>query len=125
MPQPETLLQYLVRRVGFIRAGKILAFVTCWVAAEAELGLATVQPASTSAEIRDQARELVTEGPAERLGIEAYAKFWGQSRSSAYKEQARFREAFADRGFQTPRDLLEALDVDEADAAGLALVTFS
>jgi hypothetical protein len=128
-PKPETVLQVLVRRVGFIRAGKVLSFVTCWIAAAAELAVADDDEA-TIREMVDKRRQLVDDGRdggqlAYRLTVEEYAKFWNVSRSGAYREQQWFREAFAPEGFQTPDDLIAALPMADATAApGIALAVW-
>lgn len=119
---PESVMQVLVRRVGFIRAGKVLSFVMAWTVADAELGLASVELEASSPEIASAAARIAWDGRPRSLTVEQYAKFWKLPRSKAYREQQWFREAFEPEGFRTPDDLLDAIAPNRSDVgAGIAL----
>ena len=71
--KPTTLIEIAVARHGFRRGMTVVSFVVAW-------GIA---------------RELWAEDhPGDPFTIEEYATWWKISRSTAYREQAWFREAF-------------------------------
>lgn len=75
------LMEYLRRRVGFRRSIQVLAFMVAWDTARRAL----------------HGREPMT--------LQEYADWWKVSRPTAFREQARFREAFP--GETTPDRLLD------------------
>lgn len=76
----QTLLQLAVRRVGLMRAGRVLAFMVAW----------------------DVVRRELDREPT----LEEYGDWWRQSRATSFREQKLFREAFP--GEVTPTRLLDA-----------------
>jgi hypothetical protein len=77
-----TLLELCVRRVGFRRGARVGAFVVAWGVARRELG--------------------------RRPTVEEYAAYWKQPRTSAFREQEWFREAFPE--CETPDPLLDLME---------------
>jgi len=45
------------------------------------------------------------------MSVEQYGEFWGISRASAFRHQARFRAAFEDR-YPTPDPVVDALEAE-------------
>lgn len=79
--RPVTLVEAVHQRTGsFLRTGQIVAFINAWAVARDKLG-----------------REPT---------VEEYAAYWKQPRRSAYREQARFREAFPD--YESPSEVIDA-----------------
>lgn len=79
--RPVTLVEAVHERTGsFLRTGQIVAFVQAWSVARDRLG--------------------------HEPTVEEYAAYWKQPRRSAYREQARFREAFPE--FETPSGVIDA-----------------
>jgi hypothetical protein len=73
--RPVMLGEYLFRKLGYRRGTKAAAFIVAWGLYSDSLG----------------------EG--ESWSVEAYAKYWGESFSTAYRELNVFREAFPDDGY--------------------------
>jgi hypothetical protein len=101
VPKPPTLLQIAAARVGVIRAYRVVAFMVEWSMARRALGQET-------------------------LTVEEFAEWWRIHVRTAYREQARFREAFPDE--TTPDRLVDhALTVwdERTGIDGLAHLRFS
>ncbi len=84
-PRRTTLQQLAAARVGQVKGAKVVAFVVMWAIAEEALG----HPPT----------------------LEEYAEWWRESRSTVFREQARFREAFP--GETTPQSLVDVLQEHE------------
>lgn len=82
-----TLQHLAAKRVGQIKGGKVVAFIVMWAIAEEALG----HPPT----------------------LEEYAEWWRESRSTVFREQARFREAFP--GETTPQRLVDLLKAQEGE----------
>lgn len=82
------IMAVAVRRVGGRKARLLGAYVVCWEAASA-----------------------AHEGP-HVFTIEDYWKHWKCSRSTAFRDQALFREVFPD--YETPSDLMQLLRISKA-----------
>jgi hypothetical protein len=80
-----TLQQLAAERVGQIAGAKVVAFIVQWAIAQEALG--------------------------HPLTLEEYADWWHASRSTVFREQARFREAFP--GETTPQRLVDLLGAEE------------
>jgi hypothetical protein len=78
---PRTLQELAATRVGLIRSMKVVTFIVSWGIACEAIG----QP----------------------LTLEEYADWWKESRSTAFREQAVFREAFP--GETTPQRIVDLL----------------
>lgn len=76
-----SLLQIAHKRMGFLKGTRVVAFIVSWAVAEEALG----HPPS----------------------LEEYADWWKESRSTAFREQARFRECFP--GEETPQRIVDLL----------------
>jgi hypothetical protein len=76
-----TLLSVAVRNVGFRRGCRAVAFLVCWAIVEDALGRTPT--------------------------LDEYADWWKESRSTAFREQAIFREAFP--GELTPHRIVVLL----------------
>lgn len=76
-----TLAQIAVAKKGVIKGSRVLTFIASWAIAEEALG----HPPS----------------------IEEYAEWWKESRSTVYREQARFRECFPHEA--TPQRIVDLL----------------
>ncbi len=81
-----TVVEVAIRRVGFRRGRRALTFCACWW--------------------------ITTKGqggdPPDK--IEDYAEWWAQSRATAFRDQADFRDAFPE--FSTPTELAAAIGFD-------------
>lgn len=77
-------MQVVMKNVGMRKAMKVMTFVAAWEMAR---------------------RDWSTNHPGEVFTIEDYADWWKESRSTAFREQALFRKAVADR-WSTPGELL-------------------
>jgi hypothetical protein len=86
--KPPTLQQLAARNVGQIKGARVVAFVVMWAIAEDALGHSPT--------------------------LEEYAEWWHESRSTVFREQARFREAFP--GETTPQRLVDVLRAEEGRA---------
>ena len=84
---PRTLAQVAIEKKGVIKGSRVLAFILCWGIAEEALG----HPPT----------------------VEEYADWWKESRSTAYREQARFRECFPTEA--TPQRIVNMLQAQRAD----------
>jgi hypothetical protein len=82
-------MRHLIEQGGLRRGLKVMSFIVAWGVASEDLG-----------------REIT---------IEEYGEWWKVSRSSAFREQALFREVLGDR-YTTPAALL-----DEARAQRVAV----
>jgi hypothetical protein len=80
-----TLQQLAAKRVGKTSGARVVAFIVQWAIAEEAVG--------------------------HPLTLEAYADWWHASRSTVFREQARFREAFP--GEATPQRLVDLLRAEE------------
>jgi hypothetical protein len=80
-----TLQQLAAKNVGQIAGAKVVAFIVQWAIAQEALG--------------------------HPLTLEEYADWWHASRSTVFREQARFREAFP--GETTPQRLVDVLGAEE------------
>ena len=83
--QRPTLQQLAASNVGQIAGAKVVAFIVQWGIACEALG--------------------------HSLTLEEYADWWHASRSTVFREQARFREAFP--GETTPQHLVDLLKQEE------------
>jgi hypothetical protein len=81
----NTVWELSVRNVGLRKTLKVMTFVMAW-------------------EMARQSWE--KEHPGERFTIEEYGPWWKESRASAFREQALFRQSVGDR-WATPTELLE------------------
>ena len=79
--QPRTLQEFAAKNVGAIKSARVIAFVLSWGIAAEAVG--------------------------HPLTLEEYADWWKDSRSTAFREQALFREAFP--GEKTPQRIVELL----------------
>jgi hypothetical protein len=79
------LQQAAARNVGQVKAAKVVAFIVMWAIAEEALG----HPPT----------------------LDQYADWWRESRSTVFRLQARFREAFP--GESTPQRLVDAIQAQE------------
>jgi hypothetical protein len=87
-PKARTTLQQLAAaNVGQVAGAKVVAFVVQWAIAEEALGHAPM--------------------------LDEYAEWWNASRSTVFREQARFREAFP--GETTPQRLVDRLKREEGE----------
>ena len=82
-----TLQQLAAANVGQIAGAKVVAFIVQWGIACEALG--------------------------HSLALEDYADWWHASRSTVFREQARFREAFP--GETTPQRLVDLLKQEEGE----------
>jgi hypothetical protein len=82
-----TLQHLAARHVGRIGGAKVVAFIVQWAIAGEALGRS--------------------------LTLDDYADWWHASRSTVFREQARFREAFP--GEATPQRLVDLLKQDEGE----------
>lgn len=80
-----TLQQLAAKRVGQTSGARVVAFIVQWAIAAEAMGHA--------------------------LTLDEYAEWWHASRSTVFREQARFREAFP--GETTPQRLVELLQAEE------------
>jgi hypothetical protein len=80
-----TLQHAAGRNVGQVKAAKVVAFIVQWAIAEEALG----HPPT----------------------LDEYAEWWCESRSTVFRLQARFREAFP--GETTPQRLVDMLKQEE------------
>jgi hypothetical protein len=80
-----TLQQAAAKNVGQVKGAKVVAFIVMWGIAEEALG----HPPT----------------------LEEYATWWRESRSTVFRLQARFRDAFP--GESTPQRLVDALREQE------------
>ena len=80
-----TLQQLAAKNVGQIAGAKVVAFIVQWAIAQEALG--------------------------HPLTLEEYADWWHASRSTVFREQARFREAFP--GETTPQRVVDLLGAEE------------
>jgi hypothetical protein len=80
-----TLQQLASARVGQTKGAKVVAFIVMWAIAEEALG----HPPT----------------------LEEYAEWWRESRSTAFRLQARFREAFPTEA--TPQRIVDLLRQEE------------
>lgn len=80
-----TLQQAAAKNVGQVKAAKVVAFIVMWAIAEEALG----HPPT----------------------LDEYASWWRESRSTVFRLQARFRDAFP--GESTPQRLVDALREQE------------
>src|SRR4051794_40583995 len=85
--QSSTLQKLASERVGQFKGAKVVAFIVMWAIAEEALG----HPPT----------------------LEEYADWWHGSRSTVFREQARFRAAFP--GEATPQRLVDHLKRQEGD----------
>jgi hypothetical protein len=85
MKKRPTLQHLAAKRVGLIAGARVVAFIVQWGIAEEALG--------------------------HSLTLEEYADWWHASRSTVYREQARFREAFPSE--TTPQRLVDLLKKEE------------
>ena len=83
--QRPTLQQLAAKRVGQTSGARVVAFTVQWAIAEEALG--------------------------HPLTLDEYADWWHASRSTVFREQARFREAFP--GEVTPQRLVDLLRAEE------------
>lgn len=104
MSEPPSLAAVAQKRVGSLRAGRVLAFMVAWETARASLG---------------------DEWPADQgisAQVYAYGAWWRESERTAWRELERFRAAFPDE--QTPTRLMDAAAAARWDrrhgVAGLA-----
>jgi hypothetical protein len=67
--QPTSLFEYARKRVGFRRSVQVFTFMVAW----------------------DHARRAMRH---ESITLDEYADWWKVSRSTAFREQSRFREVF-------------------------------
>lgn len=81
-----SLLELATRRVGVIRASRVLAFMLAWQVATEAVG------------------HLLGEGEGITASVMEYASWWRTPRRTAWRELARFRECFP--GELTPDRLL-------------------
>jgi hypothetical protein len=86
--KPPTLQQLAARHVGKVKGARVVAFIVMWAIAEDALD----HPPT----------------------LEEYAEWWHESRSTVFREQARFREAFP--GETTPQRLVDVLKAEEGRA---------
>lgn len=92
----ESLAKMLTRRVGVMRAAKVLSFLVMYGTLYLERG--------------------------ERVSLEEFAEFWGYSPSTAYRTLRVFREAIPE--FEHPADLVDfALAHREEPVWGVPLTT--
>jgi hypothetical protein len=91
--QGAPLLVVAQKRVGLRKAFTVLTFMVAW----------------------DHARRAMRR---ETLTLEQYADWWKESRATAYRHQARFREAFP--GESTPDRLLDVAAVQWDERTGVA-----
>ena len=82
-----TLQRLAARHVGQIGGAKVVAFIVQWAIAGEALG--------------------------HSLTLDEYADWWHASRSTVFREQARFREAFP--GEATPQRLVDLLKQEEGE----------
>jgi hypothetical protein len=80
-----TLQQLASARIGQIAGAKVVAFIVQWAVTEEALGHAPT--------------------------LDEFADWWHASRSTAFREQARFREAFPAE--TTPQRLIDLLKAEE------------
>jgi hypothetical protein len=80
-----TLQQLAAARVGQVKGAKVVAFIVMWAIAEEALG----HPPT----------------------LDEYSEWWHESRSTAFREQARFRDAFPAEA--TPQGLVDSLKEQE------------
>jgi hypothetical protein len=85
--QRPTLQQLAAVRVGQIAGARVVAFIVQWAIAVEAVG--------------------------HSLTLEEYADWWHASRSTVFREQARFREAFPDE--TTPQRLVDLLGQEEGE----------
>jgi hypothetical protein len=83
--QRPTLQQLAAKNVGQIAGAKVVAFIVQWAIAQEAVGHA--------------------------LTLDDYGDWWRASRSTVFREQARFREAFP--GEATPQRLVDLLSQEE------------
>jgi hypothetical protein len=83
--QRPTLQQLAATRVGKTSGARVVAFIVQWAVAAEALGHA--------------------------LTLDEYADWWHASRSTVFREQARFRDAFP--GETTPQRLVDLLRAEE------------
>jgi hypothetical protein len=83
--KPKTLQQLAASHVGQVRGAKVVAFIVMWGIAEEALGHSPT--------------------------LEEYADWWHESRSTVFREQARFREAFPSE--TTPQRIVSCLKQQE------------
>lgn len=80
MKDRKSLLALCIERTGsHLKGARIAAFIVAWGLARQELG--------------------------DSITVESYAAWWKQSRRTAFREQAEFREAFAP--LETPDAVLD------------------
>lgn len=79
--QPRTLQEFASKRVGLVKSARVITFIVAWGIA----GEAVGHP----------------------LTLEEYADWWKESRSTVFREQALFREAFP--GEPTPQRIVDLL----------------
>lgn len=84
---PRSLAQIAIGKKGVIKGSRVLAFILCWGIAEEALG----HPPT----------------------VEEYADWWKESRSTAFREQARFRECFPQE--TTPQRIVDLLQAQRVD----------
>src|SRR3954465_969741 len=85
--RPPSLLKVAVSRVGTVKGARVVAFILCWAIADDALG----HPPT----------------------LEEYAEWWNESRATAFREQARFRECFPDEA--TPQRIVDLLTQQRAE----------
>ena len=91
MPQrkkqhPRTLQEFVSKQVGLIKTARVITFILAWGIAAEAVG--------------------------HPLTLEEYADWWKESRSTSFREQALFREAFP--GETTPQRLVDLLSENGA-----------
>ncbi len=79
--QPKTLQEFAAKRVGAFKSARVIAFILSWGIAAEAVG--------------------------HPLTLEEFADWWKESRSTSFREQALFREAFP--GETTPQRLVSLL----------------
>src|SRR5437764_14606153 len=84
--QPS-LAKIIIGRVVLMKGGRVLAFILAWSVAEEALGYPPT--------------------------LEEYAEWWNESRATAFREQARFRECFPDEA--TPQRIVDLLKQQRAE----------
>ena len=81
--KPKTLLQLAVANGGLIKGYRAVGFILCWAIAE----------------------EMISHPPT----LDEYREWWKESRATAFREQAIFRECFP--GETTPQRIVDAIKV--------------
>lgn len=82
-----SLAQIVMGRMGVLQGGRVMTFILCWAIAEEAIGHVPT--------------------------VEEYADWWKESRATAYREQARFRQCFPEES--TPQRIVDLLKEQRTD----------